>query len=84
MCDTHLDFSSFSTSPKEWKPCGYINIDKMYNFDLIMTVLNPESGEFTRTNHGTIKLTPEEYTYILNTDPRTGEQYVPSQEEHND
>lgn len=62
---------SFAMKPEDYKPSGTSNIDKMYIFDVIMTSYNSETNTQTRTNHGTIKLTPEEYTYMLNTDWRS-------------
>lgn len=73
---TTLSSYSFSMPPEEHKPFGCVNMDRIYTFDVITTMYDPETNAQTRTNHGTIKLTPEEYTYMLTTDPRTDEQYV--------
>ena len=71
-----LNAYSFSMKPENHKPSGTCNIDKMYVFDTITTIYNPKTNTQTKTNHGTIKLTPEEYTYMLTSDLQTEEQYV--------
>lgn len=71
-----VDVYSFAVPPESYIPSGTVNLTRLYTFDVTLSIFDVETNKITTTTMGTIQLTPDEYTWALTTDPRTGEKYV--------
>lgn len=67
---------SFAMKPEDYKPSGFVNLNRRLPYNVVQTVLDVENHTQTSTIVGTIDLTMNEYLHAQITDPRTGKEYT--------